>query len=500
VIDEYGIEDVMAITHHSKNQIDHILSTGGVFPPQVEQSLYWYCAKQGSLDLLEQAGAALPAYDLHAADQEELLDLHSPPPGRNLDPPRQDLHRRPTLVGGKQIGFPIGVSASILTRNSKNIKFFAERGFDILTYKTVRSVRHDAHPVPRWEFLRNGDESLLPPFVQPVVADPEALPEDPDSFAMANSFGIPSDPPSVWQPDVALARSYLRPDQLLVVSVVGTTTGKDNKHALAEDFSHTARLAEEAGADVVEANFSCPNTPSNPSGLLYQHPNHAGRVAKAIAEAISVPLWVKIGYVTGKELTNLLNALQPHIAGIVAINAIQMPVVNKLGDQYFPGPGREVAGVSGSAIRDHAKSVIEEVVAWKAQLGVDIDIIAVGGVTSPSDVYTYLSLGATAVTSCTGAFLNPNLAVETRLTLSRKGVNHMPERRGYSPWKIEEAYNRILKSLEEREPQHMSDLMEHADDHYDLLETVVEIGEDVGTLTSEPDPLEPRRKQLFRRK
>src|SRR5205085_2457229 len=48
-------------------------------------------------------------------------------------------------VLGFDVGFPLGVPASVLTSTARWIDYYARCGFNVLTFKTVRSMERDAH-------------------------------------------------------------------------------------------------------------------------------------------------------------------------------------------------------------------------------------------------------------------------------------------------------------------------------------------------------------------
>ena len=198
--------------------------------------------------------------------------------------------------------------------------------------------------------------------------------------------------------------------------------GDRSEKTLIDDFVRVAVQAKEAGADIVEANYSCPNTPGDPTGELYQDPELSGKVSAAIARALAdTPLFIKIGYLAEPLLAKFMRHNRAYIHGIVAINTIAMSVVSASGAQLFPGSGRGRAGISGVAIRPWAQEVVRHLVAIREQEKAENEfaIIAVGGVNTSRDIYDYLNLGADAVESCTSAYLNPYLAIETRLQLSK---------------------------------------------------------------------------------
>lgn len=396
---------------------------GNHYLPRHEEALYGFCVTHQEIDLIRQYRLPLPAYDVSAINKREQssFDLLS---SRFVEAASTvDLIDRPTSLAGHRVNFPFGVAACnasiVQTANSEIIAFYAALGFDILTYKTVRTAKVAPHPDPNWVSLdpRAGD-IFTPPFDQVVIGDLHYAPDDPTHAAMANSFGNPSREPAFWQPDVAKAKQALHPGQLLIVSVVATVhDGDTREEALIDDFVTVAKLAKEAGADVVEANYSCPNVPGDPTGTLYQHPALAGRISAALRSALgTTPLFVKIGYLDRDGLTAFVRANSHHVQGIVGINTIPLRVNSLSGYPLFPGPGRERAGISGAPIRRWAQEVAHNLVEIRAQMRAENDfvIVGVGGVCDPHDVCDYLNLGVDAVQSCTAAHFNRRLAQQVR--------------------------------------------------------------------------------------
>src|SRR5690606_12427536 len=97
--------------------------------------------------------------------------------------------------------------------NGRWCLYYAGLGFDVLTYKTVRSRARACYPLPNLQPVRcgmlDGGESELP-----------TAPAMQGSWAV--SFGMPSRDPEVWRADVQWTRRRLPPGKILVVSVVGT--------------------------------------------------------------------------------------------------------------------------------------------------------------------------------------------------------------------------------------------------------------------------------------
>ena len=49
---------------------------------------------------------------------------------------------------GQPTGVPIGIPACPLTMNARWVEYYAERGYNVLTYKTVRSTARACYPLP----------------------------------------------------------------------------------------------------------------------------------------------------------------------------------------------------------------------------------------------------------------------------------------------------------------------------------------------------------------
>ena len=193
---------------------------------------------------------------------------------------------------GRKVDSPLGIPAGPLL-NGRWVLYYASLGFDVLTYKTVRSRERACYPLPNLQPVEcgplRGGESDLP-----------AIEQMRGSWAV--SFGMPSKTPDVWRDDVQQTRDQLPSGKLLSVSVVGTVQEGWTIDQLADDYARCARWAVEAGADAVETNFSCPNV-ATCDGQLYTQPQDAALVAQRVREAIGrVPLIVTKTYGTGKVL------------------------------------------------------------------------------------------------------------------------------------------------------------------------------------------------------
>ena len=329
-----------------------------------------------------------------------------------------------TRLLGYELNSPFGVPACALTPQARFIKYFAERGFDLITYKTVRDRAWNPHPFPQWGFAPDETSSMrLSELGDGAVQRPIFTTLDPTHVAsveqssLVNSFGVPSLPVEQWKADISAAKAVLRFGQVMIVSVMGSPDAPDTKTMgdLVRQFASTAANAVEAGADVIELNLSCPNTGSG--DLICADPELSAMVTKAVRREIrssGIPLLIKTSYLPGTGLEDLVLRCQKDIDGVVAINTVLVPAIGADGRAFFPK--RPKAGISGNAIFEFGLDAVRRLERLRQESRADSDwvIVAVGGVTSVARYAAYIDEGADAVQSCSGAWLNPGLAAEIR--------------------------------------------------------------------------------------
>ncbi len=350
---------------------------------------------------------APPVYDIRVSYEENYKK--GPVFGIN-PPPLQPTHQTVPFLGipcRSRIGIPAGPLL-----NSEWIGFYAKMGFDILTYKTVRSHSHPSYPNPNCLYVPFNRPFRMEDLQSPLIATLDYHPSQMTSVTITNSFGMPSKDPSVWIPDVGLALKSLEKDQVLVVSVVGIDQADCS---MPEDFARTAKMAKEAGAMAIEVNFSCPNVKGK-EGQLYQSPESSEKVLSLVRKAIgTIPLIMKIGQISDLNLADrLVEKVAPFIQGIGAINTVSGTIINSNGQPALPGTGRERSGLCGAGIRDLSLQTVGILRKSIDKGGFKIDLIGVGGYNTPEDFPLFRNEGADFVMSATGAMWDPYLAYVTK--------------------------------------------------------------------------------------
>lgn len=314
------------------------------------------------------------------------------------------------------LGYPVasklGIAAGLLL-NSRWIACYARLGFDLLTYKTVRSVARACYPPPNWVRIAGplpDDPKTSVTTVEPPVTEDHA---DNRSASWAVCFGMPSMAPEIWRADVEKSRHCLKSGQVLIVSVVGTPQPGMDDTGLAEDFARCAAWAVESGAQMIEANFSCPNVCSA-EGQLYLNADAAHRVALRLRQAIGkVPLLIKSGSFSGREPMRRFLAALDHVAdAVVLVNCVQRRVLRPDGQTAFGAFER--VGVLGPAIHAAGVELVRGAVDIIRQQRLPLQVWAVGGAADINSIRAYFQAGASVVMMGSAPMVAPTLAVEIK--------------------------------------------------------------------------------------
>lgn len=357
------------------------------------------------------------------------------PKVRMWDPPRLPHGSQGSwTVLGYDVGFPVGVPACELTSNADWIEYYARRGFNILTYRTVRNVQTAGSPYD-WVLLDGIAEPWSPSAELTelrqlaIQRSEDSVPPDWRTMSTATSFLAPSLAPDEWKTDIREARRRLDKlggHHILIVSVTDSVPYKNkNIGTLCADFVRVAMDAEEAGAHAVECYLARASTKID---------GELARCERDVETSIAIVKAVRAAL--GKK-TRLLIKLS---AGISNVNLEQIVVplaVNRLIDgisgispvevrQVDGSDGRVLwhdrpPGVAGYALHDLSRDFVQRMASLRRQHNLDFDIIAMGGVMTARDVVEYLELGATAVQAATAAAFDPDLA-EAACTLHKASV------------------------------------------------------------------------------
>jgi dihydropyrimidine dehydrogenase (NAD+) subunit PreA len=180
------------------------------------------------------------------------------------------------------------------------------------------------------------------------------------------------------------------PSKIVIASIMGRTI---------EEWGTLARLVEEAGADCIECNFSCPHMAAAGLGSdVGQTPELVAEYTCAVKKGSSLPVLAKMTPNLSHIETPALAAVKAGADGIAAINTIKS-VMNI--DLYSFTAGPDVAGLtsvggySGKAIKPIALRFINDLKQYPELK--DIPVSGMGGIETWQDAAEFMALGCTTV-------------------------------------------------------------------------------------------------------
>ena len=308
---------------------------------------------------------------------------------------------------GLKVNSRIGIAAGRLL-NSKWMLAYSRLGYDLLTYKTVRSLHRPSFPRPNWVFVEDDGKTCGPIYTRNGPG------ENPAQVSSAVCFGMPSMSPAVWRKDMAEAKAGLLPGQVLIASVTASPQPDWTPKQTAADFAQCANWAAESGADAIEANLSCPNVCSA-EGSVYRDAAFSKLVAQAVRSSIgNRPLLLKIGYFAQQnELADFLREVSSAADGVTMVNGISRPVLTPEEKPAF-GPSSAQAGVLGRSIHPHSVQAARASRQVIAEEGLALCLLAVGGASVAEDIADFFSAGADAVLMGSSPMYCPNLAAKAK--------------------------------------------------------------------------------------
>lgn len=318
---------------------------------------------------------------------------------------------------GHKLYSPFGIGAGSLPSSRHVIGAF-QRGFDVVCYKTQRSVEFTVNEFPNVVYVDVDGDLTLEKASQNLVGHLQT--DTPvEKLTITNSFGNPSRGPEYWIEDMKKALAGQGEGQLMIASVVGTIQDGFTTDDYHDDFAKTAKLAVEAGAQAIEINLSCPNV-ANEGILCYTYEDVISVCERVKSAVGDIPLIAKVGYFSPQQqdlLEKIVTDTAEYLAAFSSINTIPAAVVDEQGKQLLPGEGRLKAGMCGASIKWAGLDMVKRLVALREKLNLNYEIIGIGGVMKPADFHEYIDAGATVVQSVTAAMWNDNLATEIKATL-----------------------------------------------------------------------------------
>ncbi|NCA78515.1 MAG: NAD-dependent dihydropyrimidine dehydrogenase subunit PreA, partial [Alphaproteobacteria bacterium] len=249
-------------------------------------------------------------------------------------------------------------------------------------------------------------------------------------FDQTNKEGLPwvgfknmemiSDKPTEYnfQQMRKLKRDY--PDKIMVASIMG-----ENE----KEWRELAIMAEQAEADLIEGNFSCPQMTTHAMGSdVGTNPELVEKYSKAVSQATKVPFIAKMTpNITTMEIAAQA-AVRGGAKGVSAINTIKsitnIDFENNTGMPVVDGKS-SISGYSGAAVKPIALRFCAQMLQDKKLK--NIPISGIGGIETWRDAVEFLMIGCRNIQVTTSIMQYGYRIVEDMIS----GTAHFMDERGY---------------------------------------------------------------------
>lgn len=222
------------------------------------------------------------------------------------------------------------------------------------------------------------------------------------------------------------------PNKVLIASIMGTNE---------EDWVELARLVEEAGADMIEMNLSCPQMTSHEMGSdVGTNAELCKKYCKAVKRGSKLPMMAKMTPNVTDMVPIAKACLEGGADGIAAINTIKsicnVDLDKKIGMPIVNGKS-SISGYSGKAVKPVALRFIQQL-----RTGIeDVQISGIGGIETWEDAAEFILLGAKTLQVTTAIMQYGYRIIEDMCN----GLSHYLEDQGYDS--LEEMVGAASKNI-----------------------------------------------------
>lgn len=293
----------------------------------------------------------------------------------------RENERMKTEVGSVQWSFPVGLAAG-LDKNAEALDFFSHQGFGALECGTVTLKPQDGNPRPR-------------------------MFRYPEQESLRNSMGFPN---AGLEAITGNIRNYHKKIPL------GVNMGKNKDTSLENSIYELVTIQKKLSqvADYFVINVSSPNTP----GLrALQERSYLSELFTELNKSRVKDLYLKIAPDLAPEKIIELVKLSEEfkLTGMIATNTTIIPEM---------GAG----GISGKLLTKKSRSIRELILNEKSE----IELISVGGISSPEDLFDLWKNGGKACQVYTsyvyqGPELLKDLHFATECFLNQNGMRCLKE-------------------------------------------------------------------------
>ncbi|XP_031556809.1 dihydropyrimidine dehydrogenase [NADP(+)]-like [Actinia tenebrosa] len=216
-------------------------------------------------------------------------------------------------------------------------------------------------------------------------------------------------------------------DQILIASIMCGY--------IKEDWTELAKMAEDAGADALELNLSCPHGMGERGmGLACgQNPELVRNICRWVRAAVKIPFFAKLTPNVTDIIAIARAAKEGKADGVTATNTVSALMGLKNDAAAWPNVGREhkttYGGMSGNAIRPIALRAVSAI----ANALPGFPILATGGIDSADAALQFIHCGASVVQVCS-AVQNQDFTVVDDYILGLKCLLYMKSVEEFGEW------------------------------------------------------------------
>ncbi len=325
---------------------------------------------------------------------------------------------------GIQFENPFMLSSAPPTESESNIMRAFDAGWGGVVTKTI-----GLHPVvnvygAKAKFMRTSNENA------------QVSMKKRDNAALHSSWNwelISDKPIEWWEPRIRRIKDA-HPGKVLIASIMaGSGNDKELGH-----WQMLAQRCQEAGADGLELNFSCPHMDRKDMGSnIGKDKVLCSTVTEAVKEVAKVPVWCKLTPATANIVEEAGACFMGGADAIVSSNTFpSLPLIDPETLEFEINVDGYVSsgGLGGPAILPMALAKMAQL----TQAFPDKSFSGIGGISDMSQAASYFALGCGTVQVCTAAMLDHAVgpAIIKRLNdgfrefLEKHGFNSIEDFRG----------------------------------------------------------------------
>ena len=308
--------------------------------------------------------------------------------------PEEGLPSLETTFCGLRCENPFFLASSAICTNYEMVASALRAGWAGVYYKTI--CLEDINEVsPRFDAVKRADGSFT------GFRNMEQLSEN----SVEEDF------------DILLRLKKDFPEKIIIASIMGQNE---------EEWVKLAKMAEAAGLDAVELNFSCPQMRYAGMGSdVGQNPELVTYYTAFVKRAVHIPVIAKM---TPNVGTMSPVALASHFAGADGISAINTIKSVTMGGEVHDH--KIVSGYSGPAVKPIAQRFILEIAQNSVLDGAQLS--GIGGIYTWRDALEFIQLGCRNIQVCTavmeyGYRMIDDLVLGLKIYMASRGVKKVEE-------------------------------------------------------------------------